>query len=443
MPFVFAVAPHHPLASHEGPIRRRPAALPRRGGGRFGPAPVAAHGQPAAGAGRADRQHHGRQDRGAAARPGLRLRARALVRRWSTAAAWWSSRRSAARRRPRWATPGAARRAQGRAPAAAGPGPAVVAAAAGQPTTRKALLEPGTGSARRRLTRCATAAASRRRPPGRCTPARWSPRWPAGSTPARRADAGWCASRTSTARAAAAGMAEVILASCSAAAWCRRDRCGSPPATRLCEALERLVAAAWPTPAPARARTSTPRSQAQGMPHERHGERVYPGTCRRACRASRRAPGGCAPTRPPRAPVHRVGSTAAWARRAGRDPRWATSCCAAPTACGPTSSRWWSTTPAGHHHVVRGEDLADNTPRQILLQRALGLPTPRYLHTPLVLAPTATSSASRTARRAGPGRSAGRAARSRACWACRAARPHTGRWLGSWPCLAWRAAMVA
>ncbi len=34
--------------------------------------------------------------------------------------------------------------------------------------------------------------------------------------------------------------------------------------------------------------------------------------------------------------------------------------------------------------VVRGEDLADNTPRQILLQQALGLPTPRYLHTPLV-----------------------------------------------------------
>ena len=35
--------------------------------------------------------------------------------------------------------------------------------------------------------------------------------------------------------------------------------------------------------------------------------------------------------------------------------------------------------------VVRGEDLADNTARQILLQRRLGLPTPRYLHTPLVL----------------------------------------------------------
>jgi len=34
--------------------------------------------------------------------------------------------------------------------------------------------------------------------------------------------------------------------------------------------------------------------------------------------------------------------------------------------------------------VVRGEDLADNTARQILLQQALGLTTPSYLHTPLV-----------------------------------------------------------
>ncbi len=39
----------------------------------------------------------------------------------------------------------------------------------------------------------------------------------------------------------------------------------------------------------------------------------------------------------------------------------------------------------GITHVVRGADLADNTPRQILLQRALGLPLPQYLHTPLVL----------------------------------------------------------
>ena len=40
----------------------------------------------------------------------------------------------------------------------------------------------------------------------------------------------------------------------------------------------------------------------------------------------------------------------------------------------------------GVNCVVRGADLVDNTARQILLQHALGLPTPQYLHTPLVLA---------------------------------------------------------
>jgi glutamyl-tRNA synthetase len=41
----------------------------------------------------------------------------------------------------------------------------------------------------------------------------------------------------------------------------------------------------------------------------------------------------------------------------------------------------------GIGEVVRGADLADSTPRQILLARLLSLPEPRYAHVPLVLGP--------------------------------------------------------
>lgn len=42
---------------------------------------------------------------------------------------------------------------------------------------------------------------------------------------------------------------------------------------------------------------------------------------------------------------------------------------------------------AGVTHVIRAEEHISNTPRQILIQEALGLPRPTYAHIPLILAP--------------------------------------------------------
>ncbi|MES2978442.1 MAG: tRNA glutamyl-Q(34) synthetase GluQRS [Pseudomonadota bacterium] len=125
--------------------------------------------------------------------------------------------------------------------------------------------------------------------------------------------------------------------------------------------------------------------RAMGRPRARHAELIYPGTCRGGLKGK--------PAR-------------AW-RFACRD--------------GPDSAVDWTDRRLGPRHeevglevgdfilrradglwayqlavvvddaaqevtdVVRGEDLADNTARQILLQRALGFSTPRYLHVPLVL----------------------------------------------------------
>lgn len=132
---------------------------------------------------------------------------------------------------------------------------------------------------------------------------------------------------------------------------------------------------------------------AAGHSHERHAEHVYPGTCRNGLHG-----------KPPRS--WRFNTTGFQAQQLG---------CAAPDLqwtdrrLGPQSQNVaqdvgdfvllrgdgiWAYQLAvvvddaaqGVTHIVRGEDLTDNTPRQILLQAALGFPTPSYLHTPLVRA---------------------------------------------------------
>jgi glutamyl-tRNA synthetase len=50
----------------------------------------------------------------------------------------------------------------------------------------------------------------------------------------------------------------------------------------------------------------------------------------------------------------------------------------------------------GVGEVVRGDDLVESTPRQILLARLLGLPVPRYAHVPLVFGVDGTRLAKRS-----------------------------------------------
>lgn len=148
------------------------------------------------------------------------------------------------------------------------------------------------------------------------------------------------------------------------------------------QALEQLASAGLAYPCACSRKDIEVALAPHGQAKPRHGELVYPGTCRnglhgRAGRAWRLRTD--APT------VH-------WSdRRLGRQAQ------DVQTAVGDFVLRRTD----GYYayqlavvvddaaqavtHIVRGEDLADNTARQILLQQALNLPTPQYLHTPLVL----------------------------------------------------------
>jgi len=125
---------------------------------------------------------------------------------------------------------------------------------------------------------------------------------------------------------------------------------------------------------------------ARGVPHAAGAELVYPGTCRPG-------PAGGLHGRPSRAVRFRAEGVVHWHdRRLG--PQQQDVAAAVGDFVLHRADGLWAYQLAvvvddaaqGITDVVRGEDLADNTARQILLQRALGLPTPRYLHTPLVRA---------------------------------------------------------
>jgi glutamyl-tRNA synthetase len=152
------------------------------------------------------------------------------------------------------------------------------------------------------------------------------------------------------------------------------------------EALRRLEAAGrvypcWCTRGEIRA--------AADAPHGPMPEGAYPGTCRRLSDSERswreRAAG-----RPPSLRLDAAGETLAFDDRIHGQVEGAID----------DFVLWrWDDTPAYNlavvvddadqevGEIVRGDDLLDTTPRQILLQRLLELPTPSYAHVPLVLAP--------------------------------------------------------
>ena len=122
---------------------------------------------------------------------------------------------------------------------------------------------------------------------------------------------------------------------------------------------------------------------ARGRSHERHAELVYPGTCRAGLAG-----------RAPRAWRFRVepGVVLLNDRRLGpqqQDVEHAVGDFVLKRADGLWAYQLAVVVDDAHQgitQVVRGEDLADNTARQILLQRALRYPVPGYLHAPLVRA---------------------------------------------------------
>jgi glutamyl-Q tRNA(Asp) synthetase len=155
-------------------------------------------------------------------------------------------------------------------------------------------------------------------------------------------------------------------------------------------ALQTLIGKGWAYPCGCSRKDIEEAHALLGTPRERHTLAVYPGTCRDGLHGKA-------------ARAWRLNVSAVMRDLHMHEPvRWHDRRLGAQTQCVSQevgdfvlrrADGLWAYQLAvvvddaaqGVTHVVRGEDLADNTARQIVLQHALGLPTLHYLHTPLVL----------------------------------------------------------
>ena len=158
------------------------------------------------------------------------------------------------------------------------------------------------------------------------------------------------------------------------------------------KALQQLIDRGWAYPC-ACSRSDIVRALlAQGVEPQRHATAVYPGTCRHGL--------GGRHGRTWRLNVSRVLNDLQWGpvvhwvdRRLG--PQAQDVALEVGDFVIRRADDLWAYQLAvvvddaeqGVTDVVRGVDLLDNTARQIVLQGALSLPTPRYMHVPLVMGP--------------------------------------------------------
>ncbi len=153
------------------------------------------------------------------------------------------------------------------------------------------------------------------------------------------------------------------------------------------QALDHLVASGRAYPCACSRKDIESMLLAQGVVRERHHSTVYPGTCR----PERGGLHGKSP-RAWRFAVDPLHSQVRWTDRQ-LGPQTQDVAAEVGDFVLKRADGLWAYQLAvvvddaaqGITHVVRGADLTDNTGRQILLQQALGLPTPAYRHTPLVL----------------------------------------------------------